>query len=164
VASDAPAPPAWPALRDAGLSVDAEGRFRHEGTPITHPGLLAALWRGLSARPDGEWVVRIGREAARVAVDETPWVVRGLVVHGDPPAAIELLLTDGTVEPLDPSTLRLGVDGALRCRVRSGQPARFTRAGHLALGALLEEAPAGAGGWSLTLRGARFPVAVAQCA
>lgn len=153
----------WP-LRDAGLSVDDEGRFLHRGTAVTHPGLLAALWRGLAPGPDGGWLVRIGREAACVAVDGTPWTVRGVAVHGDPPAALDLLLTDGTVERLDPLTLQVGPAGLLRCRVKAGQPARFTRAGHLALGALLEEAPAGAGGWQITVGGRCFPVAVAECA
>jgi len=162
---DSGTPTAAPArpLGDAGLSVDAEGRFLHEGSAIVHPGLLAALWRGLGPGPDGGWVVRLGPEAAGVEVDETPWVVRGVAVRGDPPAALDLLLTDGTVERLDPLTLQVGHDGLLRCRVKVGQPARFTRAGHLALGALLEEAPAGAGGWQITVGGRRFPVGVAQC-
>jgi hypothetical protein len=144
--------------------VDAEGRFLHAGTAVTHPGLLEALWRGLARCPDGGWVVRIGREAARLTVDGTPWAVRGVAVHGDPPEALDLLLTDGTVERLDPLTLQVGPDGLLRCRVKAGQPARFTRAGHLALGALLEEAPAGAVGWQITLGARRFAVAVAECA
>jgi hypothetical protein len=149
--------PALP-LGDAGLSVDGEGRFLHDGTAIAHPGLLAALWRGLAPGPGGGWVVRIGREAARVAVDETPWAVRGVAALGEPPTALDLLLTDGSVERLDPLTLQVGPDGLLRCRVKAGQPARFTRAGQLALGALLEEAPAGAEGWQITLGGVRHRV------
>jgi len=151
-------------LPDAGLAIDDEGRFLHLGSAITHPGLLAALWRGLGPAPHGGWQVRIGREVARVAVAGTPWAVRGVAIEGEPPAAVDLLLTDGTAERLDPLTLQVGPDGVLRCLVKSGQPARFTRAGQLALGAMLEEAPAGSEGWRITVGGARFAVTAAGSA
>ncbi|MBK9519033.1 MAG: hypothetical protein IPO09_17135 [Anaeromyxobacter sp.] len=147
-------------LRESsGLSVDAEGVFLHRGEPITHARTLEVLWGSLAQAPDGRWQVRVGRETAFVAVDETPWLVRGVRLAGQPPAEVALLLAGGAEAALDPSTLRLGPDGVLRCRLPDGRPARFTRAGQLALGAALDEDPAGSGRFTLLLAGRAWPVA-----
>ncbi len=140
----------------SGLSIDDEGRFLHRGEPVTHARTLEVLWSSLARTEDGRWMVRIGRESAYVDVGETPWAVRGVIDRGaDVPV---LLLSDGTREPLDPGTLSVGPDGVLRCRVKGGQPARLTRAGQVALGALLDEDPPGTGRLVLTVRGTRWPV------
>lgn len=145
-------------LREAsGLAVDAEGRFLHRGEPITHERTLAVLWGSLARTAEGRWQVTVGRESAFVAVDETPWAVRGVRVEGAPPRAVTLLLAGGREAPLRPETLRLGADGVLRCELPEG-PARFTRAGQLALGSQLEEDPPGSGRFALPLAGRRHPV------
>jgi hypothetical protein len=148
--------PGLEALRAAsGLAVDDEGRFLHRGEPVTHLRTLEALWRSLERAPDGRWQVRIGRERAWVEVGETPWAVQGVRLDADPPV---LRLSGGREEPLDPATLAVGADGVLRCTLRDGERARFTRAAQIALGLALEEDPAGSGGFHLTLGGTRWPV------
>lgn len=144
----------------SGLAVDAEGRFLHRGEPITHARTLALLWGTLARGAGGRWEVRVGRERGYVEVDETPWAVRGLrdAGAGVPPT---LLLTDGTEEPLDPASLRLGEDGVVRCTVKGGEPARFTRAGQAALAPWLDEDPPGSGRYAITCGAARFPIAPA---
>lgn len=142
----------------SGLSIDEEGRFLHRGEPIRHARTLEVLWRSLERVPDGRWMVRIGRESGYVEVRETPFVVRavGGLAPGEQPW---IELADGSREPLDPATLRIGPDGLLRCGVRGGAPARLSRAAHLALGSALEESPAGSGAYVLDLGGRRWPVA-----
>lgn len=141
----------------SGLSIDDEGRFLHQGEPISHARTLEVLWRSLEPTSDGRWLVRLGRESGYVSVAETPWIVRGLVdrAAGRPPL---LLLSDGTEERLEPASLRLGADGVLRCNVKGGQPARFARAAHVALGMMLDEDPPGSGTYVLTIGGSRWPV------
>jgi hypothetical protein len=145
----------------SGLSIDDEGRFLHRGEPIRHERTLEVLWRSLERVPDGRWLVRIGRESGYVEVDETPFVVRAVGGLG-PGERPWLVLAGGAREPLDPSTLRIGADGVLRCAVRGGSPARFSRAAHLALGGALEEEPAGSGAYVLVAEGRRWPVAPAE--
>jgi hypothetical protein len=123
----------------SGLSVDGE-----------------VLWRSLARGEDGRYRVTVGREVAYVEVGETPWVVRGLLLEGA--ASPVLLLAGGGREPLDPSTLAIGTDGGLRCRVRGGERARFTRSAQVALGLALEEDPAGSGGYVLRLSGVCWKV------
>ena len=141
----------------SGLSIDGEGRFLHRGEPITHARTLAILWGSLAPAPGGHWQVTVGRETAYVAVDETPWLVRGVRLQGTPLRAVTLLLAGGREAPLRPASLRVGEDGVLRCALPEG-PARFTRAGQLALGAQLEEDPPGSGRLVLVLAGERHPV------
>ncbi len=145
------------ALRSAsGLSIDDEGRFLHRGEPVTHARTLEVLWRTLAPAPDGRWLVRVGRESAYVSVAETPWIVRGVDGGGGSPL---LLLPDGTREPLDPATLRLGEDGVLRCTLSRGRSARFGRAAQIALGMALDEDPPGSGRFVLATATGRWPVA-----
>lgn len=141
----------------SGLSIDDEGRFLHRGEPITHARTLEVLWRSLEPAEGGRWLVSIGRETAYVSVGDAPYAVRGVVARegAEPPL---LLLSDGTREPLDPATLRIGEDGVLRCAVKGGRPARFARAAHVALGMALEEDPPGSGSFVLPAGGRRWPV------
>jgi hypothetical protein len=141
----------------SGLSINAEGRLLHRGEPITHVRTLQVLWRSLDRAPDGRYFVRIGTEHARVVVDDAPYVVLGVLDAG-PQVAPSLFLSDGSIETLDPATLALGADGVLRCEVKGGHAARFSRAAHVTLGLALDEDPPGSGRFHLALGGRRWPV------
>ncbi len=146
-----------PRETDSGLSLDEEGRFLHRGEPITHARTLAVLRRSFRREPDGRYTVSVGREVASVSIAAAPYAVRGV----GPPAgggSPRLLLSDGSEEQLDPTTLVLGQDGVLRCTVKGDHPARFTRAGQQALGSLLEEDPPGSGSYALVVNGRRWRV------
>jgi hypothetical protein len=61
-------------------------------------------------------------------------------------------------ETLDPSTLKVGKDNVLYCRIRKGIfPARFSRAAYYRLAQWIEE-DAGAGSFYLTLNGNRYTI------
>ncbi len=141
----------------SGLAIDDEGRFLHRGEPVLHARTLEVFWRSLEPAAGGRWLVRVGRESAYVAVAETPWIVRG-VDGGDGTSPPVLFLSDGSREPLDPASLRLGEDGVLRCTVSRG-PARFGRAAQIALGMSLDEVPPGSERFVLRVAGTRWPVA-----
>jgi len=160
--------PAWiEKLRQSGISVDREGHFIHEGEPVRHEGLKAALYRWLDRLPppDGRYVLRLDeRRFTYVTVEDTPLVVRGarlVAAHtggragaesGDETgpeareeARVELTLSDGAEVLLDPATLRLRPDGSLICAVREGRlEARFATAALAGLQPALGEDDAGA--------------------
>jgi len=144
------------ALRSAsGLSIDEEGSFRVHGERITHARTLETLWASLEQRSDGHYQVHVGRESALVAIADAPFAVRGLVPG---PYGLDLLLSDGSREPLRPASLRLGRDGVLRCTVKGGHAARFSRSAQVALGLRLEEDRLAPGGFRLFLGGDSWPV------
>jgi hypothetical protein len=116
------------------------------------------LWRSLTREPDGRYAVSVGREKAYVTLEAAPYAVRAVLPDAAEGGIPRLRLSDGTEEPLDPESLSLGPDGVLGCVVKGGHRACFTRAGQLALGALLEEDPPGSGRFALDVNGRRWPV------
>ena len=128
-------------LRRSGIRIDREGRFIHEGAEVTHEGLRRALFRWLDRLPppDGRYVLRLdARRFAYLDVDDTPLVARAARL--DPAGAIQLSLSDGAEEQLDPATLTVDAAGVLRAWVRGGRlQARLATSAVAALGDLLTE-------------------------
>ncbi len=142
----------------SGLSIDLEGRLCHRGEPITHERTLEVLWRSLERRDDGRDLVHVGRESGYVEVADAPYGVRGVTFE---PSGPVLHLSDRTVEPLDPATLRVDRDGVLHCTVKAGEHrARFTRSAQVDLGLVLEEDPSAPAGFSLLSGGRVHAVGV----
>jgi hypothetical protein len=139
----------------SGLSIDEEGQFLHRGAPITHARTLEVLWRSLHQTPDARWEVAIGRERAYVAIAGAPFAIRG--VSAAPDGSPLLHVSDGSVEALDPASVRLAPDGVLRCSVTRG-PARFTRAGQVGLEPWLREDPAGSDSFALLVNHRSWPI------
>jgi hypothetical protein len=126
---------------DAPLRLDREGRWWHDGEPVTHAGIHDALHRWLD-RDDstGRFVVRAGREWCFVEVDDVPAFVRRVRAEGDGvERRVLLVLADGAEEELDPATLRQAADNVLYCTVRAGRmPARFDRSAYWRLAQWVE--------------------------
>jgi hypothetical protein len=143
-------------LRRSGIRIDREGRFVHEGAEVQHEGLRRALFRWLDAEPDGRVVLRLdARRFAYVDVDDTPLVARAARLEG---GRVLLALSDGSEEPLEPTTLTVDEAGVLRARVRGGKlEARRGTSAVAALADLLSEEPPGHP--ALTVAGRRQPIA-----
>lgn len=134
-----------PPLRPFGLRLHYDGRWTHEGHPITHSRLRAAFDRGVRFLPEErKYVVQLGRFRGEIEVEEAGFFVRDIDRETG-----EIALSDGTRERLDPSSLRSSSrDGALLCTVKrqllpEGLPARFTHGAHSELLAGIEETPGG---------------------
>jgi hypothetical protein len=97
--------------------------------------------------------VQLGRFRGEIEVEEAAFFVRALDLERG-----ELALSDGSREPLEPSTLALSPsDGALLCRVKpalepGGLLARFGHAAQAELLLAVEDAP---GGPALVVGGVR---------
>ena len=130
-------------IRRSGIRVDREGRFIHEGAEVTHEGLKRALYRWLDRLPppDGRYVLRLDdrRFAYLEDVEDTPLVARAARV--DPAGNVQLALSDGNEEPLDPATLTVDDAGVLRAWVRGGRlEARLASSAAVVLADALTEA------------------------
>jgi len=140
-------------MRESSIVLDREGRFHHDGEPVTHPGVERALHRWIGLHGNGRYVLQTGPVWCYFRVEDVPFLVRSVREEGD---ALVATLSDETEEDLDLGTLHLGVDGVLRCRVKGGRfPARLDRHAHFALAERLVE---GEGDLWLAVGAKRWPV------
>jgi len=146
-----------PPLRSFGLVLHRDGRWTHEGVPITNRKLRELFDRSVRFLPEeGKYVVQVGRFRGQVDPEETGF----FVVDVDPEAGT-VGLSDRSTEPLDVASLRPSPrDGALLCTVKrdvvpEGLPARFL---HGAQARLLGAAEPGASGPALRWAGRRVPL------
>jgi len=127
-------------IRRSEISIDREGRFIHEGAEVTHEGLRRALFRWLDRLPppDGRYVLRLDEQRFAYLEDvaDTPMVARAARIDGG--GGVQLALSDGSEEPLDPTTLTVDAAGVLRAWVRGGRlEARLASSAAAVLGDLL---------------------------
>src|SRR5687768_16991283 len=128
--------------RESTIRLDAEGHFFHDDAPVEHPKLAAALHTWIARHPDdGRFILTNGYDWTYFTVDDVPYFVCSIKEEsGD----AMLVLTDGTEEPLDPTTLRLGPRGELYLKVKhdaKGGPfeAKMTRHAQTQLAPFLSE-------------------------
>lgn len=102
--------------RESTLRLDAEGRFFHDDLPVEHAKLAEALHTWIARHPDdGRFILTNGYDWTYFKVDDVPFFVRSIRTEGIPGEGRDaiLVLSDGTEEPLDPSSVRVGPRGDL---------------------------------------------------
>jgi hypothetical protein len=145
-----------PPLSPFGLFLCHDGRFLHEGQPITNRKLREHFERSVEYLPDEEkFIVRLRHFRGQVEVEESGFFVREIDLGKG-----LLCLSDGSREPFEVTTLEPSpIDGALLCRVKrelrsEGLLARFSHSAQAELLAAVE--PQGAG-YVLRLGGDAVP-------
>jgi len=122
-----------------------DGRWTHEGQPVSNRRLRAAFDRAVRYLPaDDKFVVQLGHFRGQIGIEEAAFFVRSVDL-----ATGAIALSDGSVEVLDPGGLEPSPhDGAWLCRVKhdlaaDGLLARFTQAAWAQLLEGLEETAEG---------------------
>lgn len=87
----------WPDVPDVygWLSLDARGRWKLRGEPITNPNLIDFINRNYMRNDNGSYVFQNGPQKVHVALDATPWVA---FLTADEQAACFELHTGSTAE------------------------------------------------------------------
>jgi uncharacterized protein len=119
------------------IFLDKDGRWFHCGVEITHERTIELFSRSVFKDPSGGYRLQVGKEWAKIRVEDAPYLVRAVEFKGK---EIQLTLNDRAEEALDPATLKVGKGHVLYCEVKSGQfPARFTRPAYYQLMTCLGE-------------------------
>ena len=130
------------AIHTTKLSFRSDGRWYADDDPVVHERLARLFSRYVRRKPGGGYEIWIDeRYHADVEVEDTAHVVIG--VNREEADRYSIELNDGTVEMLDPSTLRVGADNVLYGRAKDGEAVRFLRPAYYQLADCIEEAAAG---------------------
>jgi hypothetical protein len=127
--------------RESTIALDADGHFFHDGGPVEHDKLAAAMHSWISRHPDDDrFILTNGYDWTYFTVEDAPFIVRSIRVTDD---AVMLLLSDGTEEAWDASNTRIAESCAIYTQVkRDKKPgmyeAKFSRHAQLALAPFLE--------------------------
>jgi len=109
--------------RETSIRRDRAGRWFDGDERITHENLIRSFEGWIDRAPDGRFCLHNDIHWVYVAIEGAPYFIRSLSIDGD---SVELQLSGGGSERLDPSTLRIGPDDSLWCDVLDGRvPARF---------------------------------------
>ena len=119
------------------IRINAEGEWFHRGLEMTRRGVVRMFYKHLRQDASGGCFFEFGQERYSVHVEDTAFVVWGLrwaeARDGERECAY-LLLSDDSIEKLDPGTLRIRKNNIPYCRVKNGAfEARFSRSSYYQL-------------------------------
>ncbi len=135
--------------------LDKEGHLWHEGSEFDDPAILKFFMRKMEKLPDGRFKAICQGETCFIEPEDVPYVVKDVVVGPD---QVELIFPGDYGEVLDPSTLYVGKENVLYCKVRGGKyAARFNRKTYFELARLVEQ-DAKDKGFYLAIGGKRYRI------
>lgn len=141
------------AVESGKISFRHDGHWYSDDERIDNPRIALLFSRSLKRNPDGSYFLQVAEERAPITVEDTPYVVRS-VEDAD---GLIVVTNDEEREPLDPTTLAVGRDNVLYCRVKGGEfRARFLRPAYYHLSAYF--AAEDDGGFVLVMGGRRYPI------
>jgi len=112
-------------------TIDIEGRLWIEGAELCDKQVLKFFMRQTEKLPDGKYRVLCMGETNLIEAEDVPYVVQGVDNKDD---QVELIFPGGYREVLDPSTLYVGQENVLYCKIRQGKfIARFNRQPYMEL-------------------------------
>jgi len=114
------------------ILIDREGIWYFCGAEMKRIDIVQHFYKYLKRDLDGHYSIEIEDDRCSVRVEDTPYVIRSIVVGFSPNSGqptIDLSLNDGSNERLSLGTpLRIGEDNVLYCMVKNGEyEARFSR-------------------------------------
>ena len=146
------------AIESGRISFRRDGNWYTDDERIDNSRIALLFSRSIRRNSDGSYYLQVAEERAPIAVEDTPYVVKA--IHEDGGGGFTILTNDDEQEPLDPTSLEVGRDNVLYCRVKGGAfRARFLRTAyyHLSNNFFGDEGET----FSLVVRGRRYPIKVA---
>lgn len=112
-----------PGLESGALSLDREGRWRHDGDVIRHARLAALLDRCIARDEEGRLIVTTGRDRLPFTSEDAPLRVKTARVEGG--RLIQVLRDDREIPLTQDSALCMDDDGRVRTRVEGPRGGLF---------------------------------------
>ena len=130
-------PPPEGRSRESSILLSKEGRFFHEGAPVSHPGMHKAFASWLARHPDdGRDILSNGYDWTYLTVEGPRYFVQA-VQRGE--GGPKLVMLDGQERRLEPQNLTCDAEGKLWFSLPGGEKACFTPAAQVQLEPWLRE-------------------------
>ncbi|MCX7821846.1 MAG: DUF1285 domain-containing protein [Syntrophobacterales bacterium] len=131
-------------MEPSGITVDEEGNWFYHGNPIIREDILQLFYDHLRFIPGNGYVIEWDNAFHPIKVADTPFVVTRVDTEKGKQTIKSISITlkhlPNTVEILDPSTLFVGKDNILYCKIRNGSfVARFSRPAYYQVAELIKE-------------------------
>ncbi len=95
------------------IKIDKNGVWYYKGDEIVRKEIILYFYKNLRKDESGRYVIEINDDCCYVDVEDTPFVVRAVYKSGtecDNEECIYLLLSDQSLDKMDPNTLLVGND------------------------------------------------------
>jgi len=113
------------------IKIDKDGVWYYRGAHMFRKDILCIFFENLKVDDEGRYFVQLNEEICYLDVEDTAFVITSVSRTTDPASGLEqleVLLNDDGKEMLDLSTLVVGPDNVMYCRIKDGNfIARFTR-------------------------------------
>ncbi|MEE9122182.1 MAG: hypothetical protein V3U56_13000 [Syntrophobacteria bacterium] len=133
-------------LLPCGIVIDREGDWHYRGSRMERSDIVSHLCQHMRRdEASGLYIIQMGKQRCYLEVEDTPLAITS-VLHAEEKEkkGLEQVLLSlkyiDTNQPLDPTTLWVGGENVLYCRVmESGIPARFLRPAYYQLAEFIHE-------------------------
>lgn len=125
------------------INIDKDGIWYYRGAHMFRKEILCIFFEHLKIDDCGKYYIELEEEISYLEVEDTAFVVS--VVNKtknqeDDQDQIDVVLTDDSTEKLELTSLRIGKDNVLYCRVKEGRfAARFSRSSYYQLAEYIEQ-------------------------
>jgi hypothetical protein len=142
------------AVESGKISFRRDGNWYSDDERIDNPRIALLFSKSIRRNSDGSYYLQVAEERASITVEDTPYVVRTVE---DRPNGLTIVTNDDVREALDPTTLAVGRDNVLYCRVKGGEfPARFLRPAYYHLSPYFRAENDGQ--FTLVVDGSHYPI------
>jgi uncharacterized protein len=134
-------------MENSERKIDKEGIWYYKGAHMFRKDILCVFFEHLKIDECGKYLIELNEERCYLDVEDTVFVVGAVYktkLPDDGRYQIDVLLTDDSYEKLEMSSLYIGKDNVLYCRVKEGRfTARFSRNSYYQLAEFIEQSENG---------------------
>ena len=134
-------------MENSEIKIDKEGIWYYKGAHMFRKDILCVFFEHLQIDECGKYLIELNEERCYLDVEDTVFVVGAVYKTKLPDGGrdqIDVLLSDDSCEKLEISSLYIGKDNVLYCRVKEGKfTARFSRNSYYQLAEFIEQSENG---------------------
>lgn len=125
------------------IRIDKEGIWYYKGAEMFRREIVELFYRHLRKDESGNYIIEMENDRCYLEVEDTAFVIKAVYRNENmADEDISLLLSDGTLEKLNPGKIWIGQDNILYCAIKNNQfNARFSRASYYQLARYIHHDP-----------------------